>query len=202
MILDIENLAWNKTNGLLPAIVQDAATGAILMLGYMSREALTKTLATKWVTFYSRSKKSLWTKGETSGNKLKLISICNDCDNDTLLIQAEAMGPTCHEGTSSCFKDVEQSDWQFIQELERTIKERSLTNPENSYTAKLLNAGISRIAQKVGEEGVEVALAAIGKDDEKLCDEVADLVFHLLVLLRARNLAFSNVIQSLKARRG
>lgn len=199
----INELAWEKMNGLLPAIVQDAETGSVLMLGYMNKEALQKTIETKWVTFFSRSKKSLWTKGETSGNKLELINVFPDCDNDTLLILAKPTGPTCHKDTASCFSfiDGNQTDWGFIQNLEKVIGEREQSRPDNSYTASLFNAGTSRIVQKVGEEAIEVVLAAMEKHDDAFCGEVADLLFHVLVLLRAKHLTISDVIKVLKERR-
>lgn len=196
----VEELAWEKLNGLIPAVVQNAATGSVLMVGYMNEEALQKTIETKAVTFFSRSKQRLWTKGEISGNKLELVDIYSDCDNDTLLILANPIGPTCHKTTNTCFDDLNQTDWDFIQSLEKIIQARNTSRTENSYTTSLFNAGISRIAQKVGEEGVEVVLAAIEKDDDELCAEVADLLFHVLVLLNARKLTISNVINVLKAR--
>lgn len=199
----ITQLAWEKMNGLLPAIVQDAQTGTVLMLGYMNQEALSETIETKRVTFFSRSKKSLWTKGDTSGNRLELVNIFPDCDQDALLIMAKPTGPTCHKDTASCFdsKVRLQNDYDFIQTLEKVIDERAQSRPEHSYTASLFNAGTSRIVQKVGEEAVEVVLAAIEKDDDDFCSEVADLFFHILVLLRAKKLKFSQVISVLKKRR-
>ncbi len=193
-------LSWEKMRGLLPAIVQDAETGAVLMLGYMNQEALQKTIDSTWVTFYSRSKKCLWTKGETSGNKLKLVNIFSDCDQDSLLILATPTGPICHKNTMTCFADANQTDWNFIKTLEKTIDERNNSRNANSYTASLFNAGISRIAQKVGEESVEVVLAAIEKDDQAFCSEAADLLFHLLVLLKARKLNITQIIQVLQER--
>lgn len=199
----INELAWDKMNGLLPAIVQDAETGSILMLGYMNQEALHKTIETKWVTFFSRSKKCLWTKGETSGNKLVLVNIFPDCDNDTLLIFANPTGPICHKDTTSCFSftDRNQTNWGFIQTLEKVIDEREQSRPDNSYTASLFNAGTSRIVQKVGEEAIEVVLAAVEKNDADFCGEVADLLFHILILLKAKKLNLSKVIKVLKERR-
>jgi len=191
---------WEKMDGLLPAIVQDAKTNTVLMLGYMNQKALEKTISTKWVTFYSRSKKRLWTKGEVSGNKLEFVRVMLDCDNDALLIYANPTGPVCHLGYANCFGTSNQTDWDVINRLEKTITERSSTRPSNSYTAKLLDAGISRMAQKVGEEGVEVALAAIEKNDAAFCGEIADLLFHVLVLLKARNLNISCIIDVLKKR--
>ncbi len=193
-------LAWDKMNGLIPVIIQDAQSSAILMLGYMNQEALAQTIETKFVTFFSRSKNRLWIKGETSNNKLKLISITSDCDNDALLILADPAGPTCHTGELSCFKKTNQTDWEFMISLQKIISDRDKLRPENSYTTTLLNSGLSRIAQKVGEEGVEVVLAAIEKNDADFSGEVADLLFHLLVLLKARNLSLSDVIKVLKMR--
>lgn len=195
----LKNLDWKKMNDLIPAIIQDASTGSVLMLGYMNEEALKISMETKIVTFFSRSQNRLWTKGESSGNKLELIQIFPDCDNDCLLIHAKPTGPICHTGDNNCFKD--ESDWNFMNVLENTIQKRVESQAENSYTVKLLNSGLSRVAQKVGEEGVEVVMAAIEKNDEEFCGEAADLLFHLLVLLKARNLKFSNVIKVLKDRR-
>lgn len=194
-------LAWKKMNGLIPAIVQDAESGAVLMLGYMNEEALAVTLESGWVTFFSRSKNRLWTKGETSNHKLKCVDIINDCDQDTLLVLAKPMGPACHQGTATCFGDETLTDWTFVINLENLIKTRKELRPEGSYVSSLFNAGKSRIAQKVGEEGVEVALAAIEKNDEELCGEVADLWFHTLVLLQERGLGIGEVIRVLKGRR-
>ncbi|HVV68431.1 MAG TPA: bifunctional phosphoribosyl-AMP cyclohydrolase/phosphoribosyl-ATP diphosphatase HisIE [Gammaproteobacteria bacterium] len=194
-----DDLAWDKMQGLLPAIVQDVHSGSVLMLGYMNRAALQRTLDTKWVTFFSRSKNALWLKGETSGNKLQLVSITTDCDQDTLLILANPTGPVCHTGSLSCFGE-QQTDWEFLKQLEATIAARQQQRPENSYTAQLFAAGIKRMAQKVGEEGVEVAIAALAEEDSKFCEEGADLLFHLLVLLRARNLNLAAVIAALRTR--
>lgn len=201
MKLNTHDLAWEKMNGLIPAIVQDANTGRVLMLGFMNEAALQKTVETNYVTFYSRSRNALWMKGETSGNKLALVDIFPDCDQDTLLITAHPSGVICHTGSTTCFGESAESDWRFIQDLETLIKEREQTPVENSYTAKLLESGVSRMAQKVGEEGVEVALAAIEKNDDGLCAEVADLFFHVLVLLRARKINLTQVIAVLKERR-
>ncbi|EKD91732.1 MAG: putative histidine biosynthesis bifunctional protein hisie (Bifunctional phosphoribosyl-amp cyclohydrolase/phosphoribosyl-atp pyrophosphatase protein), partial [uncultured bacterium] len=187
MKLNTVELAWGKMNGLLPAIIQDAKTKTILMVGYMNQNALQKTMETKWVTFYSRSKNKLWVKGETSGNKLEFIDIFSDCDHDALLIFANPTGPICHQGTQSCFGKTSLNDWEFILNLEKIILDRQKIRSEKSYTSSLFDAGISRIAQKVGEEGIEVVLAAIEKNDAEFCGEIADLLFHVLVLLRARN---------------
>ncbi|MDX2163935.1 MAG: bifunctional phosphoribosyl-AMP cyclohydrolase/phosphoribosyl-ATP diphosphatase HisIE [Gammaproteobacteria bacterium] len=181
---------------LIPAVIQDVNTNAVLMLGYMNQEAYEKTVETNFVTFFSRSKNRLWMKGETSGNKLEVVSIFPDCDNDTLLIKAKPFGPACHNGTTTCFN----TDGDFITELEKVIQSRESNPSEKSYVSGLFESGLNRIAQKVGEEGVEVVIAALQKDDKELCGEAADLVFHLLVLLRARKLKFSDVIDVLKER--
>jgi phosphoribosyl-ATP pyrophosphohydrolase/phosphoribosyl-AMP cyclohydrolase len=185
---------------LIPAIIQDATSGMVLMLGYMNQAALQKTLETQWVTFYSRSKNRLWMKGEESGNKLQLVHIAVDCDQDTLLIHANPTGPVCHTGDATCFHDAPKTDWDFVQQLERVIATREQSRDKNSYVASLFNAGTSKIAQKVGEEAVEVALAALDKDDEGFCGEAADLLFHLLILLKARQVDISRVISVLRER--
>ena len=195
-----ERLAWEKMNNLLPAIIQDAQTGRVLMLGYMNQDALTQTLTTQIVTFYSRSKKRLWVKGETSGNKLDLVAVSADCDNDTLLILANPQGPSCHQGTESCFANNVNTPWQVIPKLEAVLQQRNQQRPADSYTTTLFEAGISRMAQKVGEEGVEVALAAVCEDENTLCNEAADLVFHLLVLLQAKKLKLNHVLEVLVGR--
>ena len=199
----IEQLAWMKNDGLLPAVVQDAQTSQVLMLGYMNRDALRETLTNKRVTFYSRSKARLWTKGETSGHFLDLVSIAADCDSDTLLITAHAHGPTCHNGTQSCFGDEIDSDARqlsFLNRLESVIAQRLADRPEGSYTARLWAQGPTRIAQKVGEEGVEVALAAVTQADDRLIGESADLLFHLALLLKSRNLSLNAVVHELERR--
>ena len=196
-----EQVNWGKGDGLVPAIVQDAITGRVLMLGYMNTEALQKTLAGEWVTFYSRSRQCLWTKGETSGNKLKLGSIEIDCDGDTLLVSATPHGPTCHLGTSSCFdKDEERPGFGFIGQLESIIADRQKHPHDDSYTTRLMREGIQRIAQKVGEEGVEVALAAVCGDRKEIIGEVADLIYHVLVLLRHQDLSIADVARQLEER--
>jgi phosphoribosyl-ATP pyrophosphohydrolase/phosphoribosyl-AMP cyclohydrolase len=199
----IEQLAWMKNDGLLPAIVQHAETSQVLMLGYMNRDALRETLANKRVTFYSRSKARLWTKGETSGHFLDVISVAADCDNDTLLITANAHGPTCHNGTQSCFGDdinANARQLAFLNRLESVIAQRLADRPEGSYTARLWAQGPTRIAQKVGEEGVEVALAAVTQTDDRLVSESADLLFHLALLLKSRNLSLNAVVHELERR--
>ena len=196
-----EQVDWEKGDGLVPAIVQHAISGRVLMLGYMNADALTKTQDSDWVTFYSRSRQCLWTKGETSGNKLKLNSIEIDCDGDTLLVSATPHGPTCHLGTSSCFDgDKEQPGFGFIGQLESIIRDRQENPRDESYTAKLMNEGVQRIAQKVGEEGVEVALAAMTQDRQELIGEVSDLIYHVLVLLHHQDLSFADVAQQLEGR--
>jgi phosphoribosyl-ATP pyrophosphohydrolase/phosphoribosyl-AMP cyclohydrolase len=187
----LEELAWDKQNGLLPAIVQDVSTLRVLMLGYMDREALRQTLTTRKATFFSRSRDHLWTKGETSGNTLDVVGVAVDCDRDTLLVSAKPNGPTCHLGTASCFSADAPSS--MIGELDEIVAVRAKEKPAGSYTTKLLDAGIARIAQKVGEEGVEVALAAVTSDDQALLGEAADLIYHVLVLLRARGLSIQDV---------
>lgn len=205
--LDIETLAWDKQDGLLPAIVQDADSHRVLMLGYMSREALAKTLALRQVTFYSRGRQRLWTKGESSGHGLALVGLEVDCDNDTLLVQARPQGPTCHLGTVSCFpsapgRDTGNGAVDVLGDLDALIRLREADRPPGSYTTKLFDSGVKRIAQKVGEEGLETALAAVVEDDQALLGEAADLVYHLLVLLRMRGLSLADVERVLAARRG
>lgn len=196
---DIPTLDWAKTDGLIPAIVQDATSGQVLMLGCMNEEALAKTLETGKVTFFSRSKGRLWTKGETSNNWLHLVDIATDCDSDALLVLARPDGPTCHRGTVSCFSPLEHK-WNFLRSLEVLIEGRRNADPSTSYTAQLFARGTKRIAQKVGEEGVETALAATVKDKEELKNEAADLVYHLLVLLADADLELADVIDILRAR--
>ena len=201
---DTSRLDWSKGEGLLPAIVQHWLSGEVLMLGYMNAEALAETQRSGHVTFYSRSKQRLWTKGEVSGHVLDLKSVRIDCDADTLLIQADPHGPTCHEGTSSCFGAGAGADVRpplgFLAELDALVAQRHADRPEGSYTTKLFDGGIRRIAQKVGEEGVETALAAVAQGDEELLGEAADLVFHLTVTLRARGLSLADVAKVLVAR--
>ena len=199
----IESFDWSKGDGLLPAVVQDAGNGKVLMLGYMNREALRKTLGEKRVTFYSRSKQRLWTKGETSSNFLHLVDAAIDCDNDTLLITARPDGPTCHKGTDSCFGDdigTTATRLAFLSRLESVIEKRVSERPEGSYTARLWADGPTRMAQKVGEEGVEVALAAVTQSDDKLVGEAADLLFHLTLLLKSRQLSLGHVVAELERR--
>ena len=196
---DIEALAWDKQGGLLPAIVQDAATLRVLMLGYMNREALAATLASGRVTFFSRSKGRLWTKGESSGHVLELVGLETDCDADTLLLQARPQGPTCHLQRASCFP---AAPGETLAELDALIQTRERERPAGSYTTKLFTDGVRRIAQKVGEEGVETALAAVAQDEDALLGEAADLLYHLAVLLRARGLSLADARRVLETRRG
>ena len=199
----VSELDWDKNAGLLPAIVQDVRSGQVLMLAYMNRESLRITLAEKRATFFSRSRNRLWTKGETSGNWLHVVAVETDCDQDTLLVLANPDGPTCHLGTSSCFGDDIASDaagLSFLMRLESVIAQRISDRPEGSYTARLWSEGPTRIAQKVGEEGVEVALAAVTQDDERLIGESADLLYHLALLLKSRNLSLTTVVRELEQR--
>ncbi|MFP9229762.1 bifunctional phosphoribosyl-AMP cyclohydrolase/phosphoribosyl-ATP diphosphatase HisIE [Pectobacterium cacticida] len=192
-------LNWVKTDGLLPVVVQHAVSGEVLMLGYMNHDALQATEESGKVTFFSRTKQRLWTKGESSGHFLHVVSITPDCDNDTLLVLANPVGPTCHLGTSSCFSPA-ASDWTFLYQLEQLLAERKQADPESSYTARLYASGTKRIAQKVGEEGLETALAATVHDREELTNEAADLMYHLLVLLQDQDLDLATIIKRLKAR--
>ncbi len=192
------NPDWSK--GLIPAVVQDADTGLVLMLGYMNEEALAHTRRSGQVTFYSRSKQRLWTKGESSGHFLELVSLAVDCDADTLLVLARPRGPTCHNGTTTCFGDFPGPDLAFLGELDRLIETRQRERPAGSYTTKLFDAGTRRIAQKVGEEGVETALAAVAQDADALLGEAADLVYHLTVLLRDKGLGLADVARKLRER--
>ncbi|QTF10740.1 bifunctional phosphoribosyl-AMP cyclohydrolase/phosphoribosyl-ATP diphosphatase HisIE [Brenneria izadpanahii] len=192
-------LDWEKTDGLMPVIVQHAVSGEVLMLGYMDKDALKATEESGKVTFFSRTKQRLWTKGETSGNFLNLVSITPDCDNDTLLVLANPIGPTCHLGKNSCFSPA-ASEWLFLYELEQLLGERKSADPASSYTARLYASGTKRIAQKVGEEGLETALAATVRDREELTNEAADLMYHLLVLLQDQNLSLADIINRLRER--
>lgn len=191
--------AWDRQGGLLPAIVQDADTLRVLMLGYMDRDALAATRASGRVTFFSRSRQRLWTKGESSGHFLDVVSIDLDCDGDTLLVQARPHGPTCHLARESCFAD---APGNFLAQLDRLVAGRERARPEGSYTTALFDRGVRAIAQKVGEEGVETALAAVVQDDAALCGEAADLLFHLQVLMRARGLSLADVVAVLRTRHG
>jgi phosphoribosyl-ATP pyrophosphohydrolase/phosphoribosyl-AMP cyclohydrolase len=199
---DFSRLDWAKGDGLLPAIVQHWRSGEVLMLGYMNAEALAQTQASGKVTFYSRSRQRLWTTGESSGHVLVMKSIRIDCDADTLLVQAEPHGPTCHLGTSSCFGDSAEvrPPLGFLAELDALVAQRHAQRPEGRYTTMLFESGIRRIAQKVGEEGVETALAAVAQGDGDLLGEAADLIFHLIVALRARGLSLADAVDVLADR--
>ena len=212
------SLDWEKVSNLMPVVIQNAQTLRVLMLGYMNAEALEKTLETGKVTFFSRTKNRLWTKGEESGHFLNVVSIAQDCDADTLLIQVEPIGPTCHTGATSCFEAapaavspeaakaaqdfsaINAQDLAFLSQLEALIQQRKKDAPDSSYTAKLFAQGTKRIAQKVGEEGVEIALAATVHNQEEMLNEGADLIFHLLVLLQQEKASLADVVAVLKAR--
>ncbi|MGA7295934.1 MAG: bifunctional phosphoribosyl-AMP cyclohydrolase/phosphoribosyl-ATP diphosphatase HisIE [Rhodanobacteraceae bacterium] len=198
--IDASKLDWDKGGGLLPCLVQHWRDGRVLMLGYMNREALGRTQTSGMVTFFSRSRQTLWTKGETSGNFLQLKSLHVDCDADTLLVLADPQGPTCHRGTATCFDDQAQPSTAFLGQLDALVEQRERDRPEGSYSTRLFDAGVRRIAQKVGEEGVETALAAVAQDDDALLDESADLLYHLLVLLRARGLGLADAVRVLRQR--
>ena len=196
--MDIDNLNYDD-KGLIPAIIQDSISFNVLMLGYMNKDSLQQTLNTGEVTFFSRSKQRLWTKGETSGNKLLLKSIEFDCDKDALLVKAEQLGPTCHLENYSCFKSEKKNSFSIIAKLEATIDERKTKSLENSYVASLLNKGVKEIAKKVTEEAGETSIAAV-TNDGRLIDESADLLFHLLVLLKNQNYSFRDVLKELNKR--
>jgi phosphoribosyl-AMP cyclohydrolase / phosphoribosyl-ATP pyrophosphohydrolase len=197
-------LDWDKGGGLVPAIVQDTVSGAVLMLGYMNRQALAATQTSGHVTFWSRSKRRLWTKGESSGHFLKVKQIAADCDGDTLLILADPQGPACHMGTPTCWgENPPQPDalrTAFLVHLEHVISQRIAARPAGSYTAKLLAEGTRRIAQKVGEEGLELALAGVAQSDQEIIGEAADLLFHTLLLLKVKGLTLSQVVAELETR--
>ena len=196
------NIDFSKSaHGLIPAIIQDSETKSVLMLGYMNAESYQKTLDTKKVTFFSRSKQRLWTKGEESGNFLNLVDIKNDCDNDTLLIQVKPEGPTCHTGSDTCWQEANNQEYGFLSKLENTIKiRRENADSEKSYVASLFEKGINKIAQKVGEEAVEVVIEAKDNNDHLFLDESADLLFHYLILLQAKGFQLNDVVQVLKGR--
>lgn len=191
---------YNSTTGLVPAIIQDANTQKVLMLGYMNKEAYQRTLETNKVTFYSRSKQRLWVKGETSGNFLLVKEIKNDCDSDTLLIQVKPTGPVCHTGADTCWNEENQSDYEFLQKLETIIKDRKKHESDTSYTSSLFKKGINKIAQKVGEEAVELVIEAKDNNKELFINEAADLLFHYLILLRAKEFDLKDVLKVLKQR--
>jgi len=197
---NISQLAWQKMNNLIPAIIQHHKTGAVLMQGYMNQESLTTTLTTGKATFYSRSKQALWVKGETSGNYLHIKQVLTDCDQDSLLIACEPIGPSCHLGTESCFVEQQLTQQNFLSQLEEVIISRKDESPENSYTAHLFSRGTTKMAQKVGEEGVEVALAAVAETKDDLLGECADLFYHTLVLLRDQHIDLKEVMAVLQQR--
>ncbi|WP_421791828.1 bifunctional phosphoribosyl-AMP cyclohydrolase/phosphoribosyl-ATP diphosphatase HisIE [Hyphobacterium sp.] len=199
-MIDVRAIDFEKGGGLVPAIIQHVRTGQVLMLGYMNAEAVERTIRDNLVTFYSRSKNRLWTKGETSGNHLQLDSIQIDCDRDTILVKAHPQGPVCHLGEPTCFAEDVPPPLSFLAQLELIIDQRREADPDESYVAGLLAKPISKIAQKVGEEGVETALAAVGEDNEDLKNEAADLVFHLQLMLRARGLSLGDVVETLAGR--
>jgi phosphoribosyl-ATP pyrophosphohydrolase/phosphoribosyl-AMP cyclohydrolase len=202
-LADVDTLDFAKGDGLVTAVVQHAVTGAVLMVGYMNGEALRETLSRRHVVFFSRTKQRLWEKGETSGHFLELDQVRTDCDRDALLVTARPVGPVCHEGTATCFGNETITRGErlaFLAALEGVIEKRIAESPQGSYTARLFAEGPRRIAQKVGEEGLEVALAAVAETDDKLVSESADLIFHLLVLLRSRGLSFQSVITELQSR--
>ncbi|HHF2870656.1 TPA: bifunctional phosphoribosyl-AMP cyclohydrolase/phosphoribosyl-ATP diphosphatase HisIE [Vibrio diabolicus] len=197
-----ERINWEKVDGLVPAIVQDFQSSQVLMMGYMNQDALAKTGETGQVTFFSRTKERLWTKGETSGNVLQLVNMQLDCDNDTLLVKVNPIGPTCHLGNTTCW-DVdpqEESQMVWLHQLEQLLAARKSADPDSSYTASLYDRGTKRISQKVGEEGVEVALAATSGDKAELVCESADLIYHLMVLLQDQGLSMNDVVNKLKER--
>jgi phosphoribosyl-ATP pyrophosphohydrolase/phosphoribosyl-AMP cyclohydrolase len=191
---------FSKCDGLLPAIVQDATSGEVLMLGYMTEESFVKTLETELVTFFSRSRQSLWTKGESSGNFLTLADISVDCDEDAILVRAIPSGPTCHEGTPSCFRDAIPTTWSILNELQGVIRQRRESLSDDSYTAALFKAGIDRLAQKVGEEAIEVVIEAKNGDKDRLLNESADLLFHLMALWEAQGVSLGAVCEVLRER--
>lgn len=197
---EIDGLAWDRMDGLLPAIVQDRASGRVLMVAYMDREALLATLASGFATFFSRSRRQLWRKGETSGNVLNVHAVTSDCDGDALLVLADPRGPTCHEGTVSCFGDAWLSGPGWLAELSAIVAERAASGDDSSYTRRLLSGGPERIAQKIGEEGVELALAAVSRDAAGCAEEAADLLYHIAVLLQARAIDWDQVIGVLRRR--
>ena len=192
------NIDFNKGDGLVPVIIQNVKTLQVLMLGYMNEQAYQQTRETGVVTFYSRSKERIWVKGESSGNSLELVDIKLDCDNDTLLVLVNPKGPTCHTGATSCFKD--ETAKGFVYELEKTISERIYTNDGQSYTNELYRKGINKVAQKVGEEAVELVIEAKDSNDDLFKNEAADLLYHYLILLKAKNFSFTDIESVLKSR--
>ena len=197
--MDSSKLNFEKLGGLIPAIIVDAATDSILMLGFMNKESLELTLSTGKVTFFSRTKNALWVKGETSGNYMNLVDIRDDCDNDTLLVYVNPVGPTCHTGDYSCFR-IEKNNNQFLNKLFELIKDRKAKMPEGSYTTKLFNQGSNRIIQKVGEEAIETVIAAKNRDKNEIVNEVSDLVYHLFVMLAEQEIEFEEIVKNLEKR--
>ena len=193
-------LDFEKMGGLIPAIIQDSCTGKVLMLGFMNEEALAKTEEIGKVTFYSRTKNRLWTKGETSGNFLNVVSIAADCDNDTLLIKVKPVGPVCHTGSDTCFGEVNDTDLFFLSYLQDFIDKRKAEMPEGSYTTSLFKKGVNRMAQKVGEEAVETVIEATNGTDEGFLYEASDLIYHLIVLLTSKGHRIEDLAQELKKR--
>jgi len=199
-MIDISKLDFDKMGGLIPAIVSDNSNEAVLMLGFMNKEALVKTLETGLVTFFSRTKNRLWTKGETSGSYLKLISITEDCDNDSLLVKAVPEGNTCHTGSYSCFFSEKPASINFLSDLFRLIKDRKEKLPEGSYTTKLFKSGTNRIIQKVGEEAIETVIAAKNRDKNEVINETSDLLYHIFVMLAEQEIEFSDIVKNLEKR--
>ncbi|MFZ1291150.1 MAG: bifunctional phosphoribosyl-AMP cyclohydrolase/phosphoribosyl-ATP diphosphatase HisIE [Melioribacteraceae bacterium] len=199
-MINIEEINFAKLDGLVPAIIIDATTDKVLMLGFMNKESLNQTIEKKKVVFFSRTKNKLWLKGETSKNYLNVVSINTDCDNDTLLIYAKPDGPTCHTGTYSCFAEVDKDNIKFLDYLFKLIKQRKIDLPENSYTTKLFLQGSNRIIQKVGEEAIETVIAAKNQDKEEIINETSDLLFHLFVMLVNQGINFSEIISNLQKR--
>lgn len=198
--LNVVKIDFSKLNGLVPAVIIDNKNGKVLMLGFMNSEALEKTIETKLVTFFSRTKERLWTKGETSGNYLKLIDIKPDCDFDSLLVYAEPEGNTCHTGEYSCFGVKDTTSLNFLNELFKLIKKRKAELPENSYTTKLFKEGANRIIQKVGEEAIETVIAAKNRDKNEIINETSDLIYHLFVMLAEQEIEFGSVVSNLERR--
>jgi phosphoribosyl-AMP cyclohydrolase / phosphoribosyl-ATP pyrophosphohydrolase len=194
------SLNFKKGNGLIPAVIQDQITGKVLMLGFMNQDAYTKTRNERKVTFFSRSKNRLWTKGETSGNYLNVIEIFEDCDQDALLIKVKPEGPVCHTGADTCFNEINREPFSFIKHLEKTIHDRKVNPREGSYTSALFKKGVNKVAQKVGEEAVELVIEAKDKDDKAFINEAADLFFHYLVLLEEKAIPLEKIIEALEKR--
>ena len=198
-MIDITKLDFSKLGGLIPAIVVDEETTQVLMLGFMNQEALSKTLEIQKVTFYSRTRKTLWTKGDTSGHYLELVDIISDCDNDTLLVYAKPLGNTCHTGNYSCF-GIEKNSLMFLNQLFELIKNRKIELPEKSYTTKLFTEGTNRIIQKVGEEAIETVIAAKNRDKNEIINEVSDLIYHLFVMLAEQDIELDEIVNNLSER--